>query len=101
LNGADEMPWLKELALLLLRLATFDGQHVLFGGSSDPSIPQSSSLLHEKASDKQARGRVLVIAGRAEVPGAALLAGLGTLRAGGDLADCNLSIGGNASGAGE
>lgn len=34
------------------------------------------------AGDKQARGRVLVIAGSAEMPGAALLAGLGALRAG-------------------
>jgi hydroxyethylthiazole kinase-like uncharacterized protein yjeF len=37
---------------------------------------------HEEHSDKQARGRVLVVAGSVEVPGAALLAGLGTLRAG-------------------
>jgi ADP-dependent NAD(P)H-hydrate dehydratase len=37
---------------------------------------------HEDESDKQARGRVLVIAGSVEVPGAALLAGLGVLRAG-------------------
>jgi hydroxyethylthiazole kinase-like uncharacterized protein yjeF len=37
---------------------------------------------HEQEGDKQARGRVLVIAGSAEVPGAALLAGLGALRAG-------------------
>jgi hydroxyethylthiazole kinase-like uncharacterized protein yjeF len=37
---------------------------------------------HEQQDDKQARGRVLVIAGSAEVPGAALLAGLGALRAG-------------------
>ena len=37
---------------------------------------------HEEKSDKQARGRVLVIAGSVEVPGAALLAGLGTMRAG-------------------
>ncbi len=36
----------------------------------------------EKAGDKQARGRVLVIAGSVEIPGAALLAGLGSLRAG-------------------
>lgn len=32
--------------------------------------------------DKQARGRVFVIAGSVEIPGAALLAGLGSLRAG-------------------
>jgi hydroxyethylthiazole kinase-like uncharacterized protein yjeF len=37
---------------------------------------------HEQEGDKQARGRVLVIAGCVEVPGAALLAGLGVLRAG-------------------
>jgi ADP-dependent NAD(P)H-hydrate dehydratase len=37
---------------------------------------------HDQEGDKQARGRVLVIAGSAEVPGAALLAGLGALRAG-------------------
>jgi ADP-dependent NAD(P)H-hydrate dehydratase len=34
------------------------------------------------ATDKDARGRVLAIAGSAEVPGAAVLAGLGALRAG-------------------
>jgi hydroxyethylthiazole kinase-like uncharacterized protein yjeF len=37
---------------------------------------------HEQQGDKQARGRVLVVAGSVEVPGAALLAGLGSLRAG-------------------
>jgi ADP-dependent NAD(P)H-hydrate dehydratase len=37
---------------------------------------------HEREGDKQSRGRVLVIAGSVEVPGAALLAGLGVLRAG-------------------
>lgn len=37
---------------------------------------------HEQGGDKHARGRVLVIAGSAEMPGAALLAGLGALRAG-------------------
>jgi ADP-dependent NAD(P)H-hydrate dehydratase len=36
----------------------------------------------EKEGDKKQRGRVLVIAGSVEVPGAALLAGLGALRAG-------------------
>jgi ADP-dependent NAD(P)H-hydrate dehydratase len=36
----------------------------------------------ERSGDKQARGRVLVIAGSVEIPGAALLAGLGSLRAG-------------------
>ena len=33
-------------------------------------------------SDKEARGRVLTIAGGAQVPGAAILCGLGALRAG-------------------
>ena len=37
---------------------------------------------HQPEGDKQERGRVLVIAGSAEMPGAALLAGLGALRAG-------------------
>jgi hydroxyethylthiazole kinase-like uncharacterized protein yjeF len=37
---------------------------------------------HQQEGDKQTRGRVLVIAGSVEVPGAALLAGLGALRAG-------------------
>jgi ADP-dependent NAD(P)H-hydrate dehydratase len=37
---------------------------------------------HEQEGDKQARGRVLVIAGSVEVAGAVLLAGLGVLRAG-------------------
>jgi ADP-dependent NAD(P)H-hydrate dehydratase len=37
---------------------------------------------HQQEGDKQARGRVLVIAGSVEMPGAALLAGLGALRAG-------------------
>ena len=37
---------------------------------------------HEEGSDKQARGRVLIIAGSVEVPVASLLAGLGALRAG-------------------
>src|SRR4051794_10803654 len=36
----------------------------------------------DEAGDKHSRGRVLVIAGSVEVPGAALLAGLGALRAG-------------------
>jgi hydroxyethylthiazole kinase-like uncharacterized protein yjeF len=36
----------------------------------------------EREGDKNQRGRVLVIAGSVEVPGAALLAGLGALRAG-------------------
>lgn len=37
---------------------------------------------HKEDGDKQARGRVLVIAGSVEMPGAALLASLGVLRAG-------------------
>jgi ADP-dependent NAD(P)H-hydrate dehydratase len=37
---------------------------------------------HREASGKQQRGRVLVIAGSVEIPGAALLASLGALRAG-------------------
>jgi ADP-dependent NAD(P)H-hydrate dehydratase len=37
---------------------------------------------HEEGGDKQARGRVLIIAGSVEVPGASLLAGLAALRAG-------------------
>ena len=40
---------------------------------------------HEETSDKQARGRVLIVAGSVEVPGASLLAGLGVLRAGGGI----------------
>ena len=36
----------------------------------------------DESSDKHSRGRVLVIAGSTEVPGAALLAGLGALRSG-------------------
>jgi hydroxyethylthiazole kinase-like uncharacterized protein yjeF len=38
--------------------------------------------LPEQEGDKQERGRVLVIAGSAEIPGAALLSALGVLRAG-------------------
>ena len=39
-------------------------------------------LPEHQAGDKHSRGRALVIAGHLEVPGAALLAGLGILRAG-------------------
>src|SRR4051794_748840 len=39
-------------------------------------------LPHPGEGDKKARGSVLVIAGGAEVPGSALLAGIGALRAG-------------------
>ena len=38
---------------------------------------------HEQGADKDSRGRVLVGAGSRDVPGAALLAGVGALRAGG------------------
>ena len=37
---------------------------------------------HQEGDDKDGRGRVLVVAGSVEVPGAALLAGIGALRAG-------------------
>jgi hydroxyethylthiazole kinase-like uncharacterized protein yjeF len=37
---------------------------------------------HRDGDDKEDRGRVLVVAGSAEMPGAALLAGIGALRAG-------------------
>ena len=40
---------------------------------------------HEEGGDKQVRGRILIIAGSVQVPGAALLAGLGALRAGGGI----------------
>jgi ADP-dependent NAD(P)H-hydrate dehydratase len=39
-------------------------------------------LPKHRGGDKHSRGRVLVIAGHVDVPGAALLAGLGVLRAG-------------------
>src|SRR4051794_28721681 len=39
-------------------------------------------LPKHQSGDKHSRGRVLVIAGHLDVPGAALLAGLGALRAG-------------------
>ena len=43
--------------------------------ANPPPVPDESG-------DKHSRGRVLVVAGSVEVPGAALLAGLGALRAG-------------------
>ena len=52
------------------------------------SIPVTAALLRTmplpdpEGGDKERRGRVLVIAGSAEVPGAALLAGVAVLRAG-------------------
>jgi ADP-dependent NAD(P)H-hydrate dehydratase len=49
----------------------------------DPAFLRANPLPgHEHEADKNARGRVLVVAGSIEVPGAALLAGLGALRAG-------------------
>jgi ADP-dependent NAD(P)H-hydrate dehydratase len=48
-------------------------------------LRQHSLPDHREASDKQQRGRVLVIAGSVEIPGAALLASLGALRAGAGL----------------
>ena len=47
-----------------------------------PELLRAHPLPRHEEGDKQARGRVLVIAGGVEVPGAALLAGLGALRAG-------------------
>jgi ADP-dependent NAD(P)H-hydrate dehydratase len=48
-----------------------------------PALLRAHALpTHEHGGDKKARGSVLVIAGSVEVPGAALLAGLGVLRAG-------------------
>src|SRR3954463_8775500 len=53
------------------------------------AVPVTEELLrtlplprHEEGSDKDERGRVLVIGGSAEVPGGALLAGVAALRAG-------------------
>lgn len=56
--------------------------------TSGPAVVSESLLRtmplpqHREGDDKDARGRVLVIAGSAEVPGAALLSGLASLRAG-------------------
>jgi ADP-dependent NAD(P)H-hydrate dehydratase len=48
-----------------------------------PTLLRAHALpSHDQRGDKKARGSVLVIAGSVEVPGAALLAGLGALRAG-------------------
>jgi NAD(P)H-hydrate repair Nnr-like enzyme with NAD(P)H-hydrate dehydratase domain len=48
-----------------------------------PALLRAHALpSHEQGGDKKVRGSVLVIAGSVEVPGAALLAGLGVLRAG-------------------
>ena len=48
-----------------------------------PDLLRSMPLpRHEKGDDKDQRGRVLVVAGSVEVPGAALLCGIGALRAG-------------------
>jgi hydroxyethylthiazole kinase-like uncharacterized protein yjeF len=54
---------------------------------SVPEITRDFLLAHplpepEIEGDKQSRGRVLVVAGSVDIPGAALLAGLGSLRAG-------------------
>ena len=51
--------------------------------SIDEAFLSSNPLpLHEEESDKQSRGRVLIVAGSREMPGAALLAACGALRAG-------------------
>ena len=48
-----------------------------------PELLRSMPLpRHEEGDDKDGRGRVLVVAGSVEVPGAALLSGIGALRAG-------------------
>jgi ADP-dependent NAD(P)H-hydrate dehydratase len=48
-----------------------------------PALLRSMPLpRHEDGDDKDGRGRVLVVAGSVEVPGAALLSGIGALRAG-------------------
>lgn len=49
----------------------------------DPAFLRAHALpRHDEGGDKQLRGRVLIIAGSAEVPGGALLAAHGALRAG-------------------
>ncbi|CAO3353778.1 NAD(P)H-hydrate dehydratase [Azospirillum melinis] len=57
--------------------------------ASTEEIPVTAELLHgmplpqpDGHGDKEARGRVLVVAGSVPVPGGALLAGIGVLRAG-------------------
>ena len=48
-----------------------------------PELLRSKPLpRHQQGDDKDGRGRVLVVAGSVEVPGAALLCGIGALRAG-------------------
>ena len=47
-----------------------------------PALLRAEALpCHDGAGDKEARGRVLVVGGSLEVPGAALLAGVGFLTA--------------------
>jgi ADP-dependent NAD(P)H-hydrate dehydratase len=48
----------------------------------DAAFLQARPLPRHEEGDKHARGKVLVIAGNLELPGAAVLAGLGALRAG-------------------
>jgi ADP-dependent NAD(P)H-hydrate dehydratase len=52
------------------------------GGSIDIRYLRSHPLPTHQAGDKHSRGRVLVVGGNVDVPGAASLAGLGVLRAG-------------------
>src|SRR5829696_7601355 len=48
-----------------------------------PALLRSMPLpRHREGDDKDGRGRVMVVAGSVEVPGAALLCGIGALRAG-------------------
>lgn len=51
-------------------------------GSIDGEYLRSHPLPTHKAADKHGRGRVLVVGGNVDVPGATSLAGLGALRAG-------------------
>ena len=56
------------------------------GGRPTPVTPELLRSMplprHQEGDDKDGRGRVLVVAGSVEVPGAALLSGIGALRAG-------------------